>query len=135
MFRMYFIVFVAPNHHDVDYVYTSKTITLPLLILAIGAVGAGFLNLPSIFGGNHFVDTWLGQLNSKVIHLDHSTEYILMILSVVVAACGIFVAYKNMLTLIYQKKKLKLVLLVENFMLMNFMTSYLLNQQKLFQRL
>ena len=95
MFRMYFIVFVAPNHHNVDYVYTSKTITLPLLILAIGAVGAGFLNLPSIFGGNHFVDTWLGQLNSKVIHLDHSTEYILMILSVVVAACGIFVAYKK----------------------------------------
>ena len=76
MFRMYFIVFVAPNHHDEEYVYTSKTITIPLLILAIGAIGAGFLNLPAIFGGNHFVDTWLAQLHSKHIHMDHTTEYV-----------------------------------------------------------
>ena len=93
MFRMYFIVFVAPNHHDEHYVYTSKTITIPLLILAIGAVGAGFLNLPTIFGGNHFVDSWLGQLNSKHIHMDHITEYVLMALSVIVAATGIMAAY------------------------------------------
>ena len=95
MFRLYFIVFVTPNHHKKEYVYTSKTITIPLLILAIGAIGAGFLNFPAIFGGNHFVDSWLGQLNSKSITLSHSTEYILMILSVVVAALGIFVAYKK----------------------------------------
>ena len=93
MFRMYFIVFVAPNHHDEHYVYTSKTITIPLLILAIGAVGAGFLNLPSVFGGNHFVDSWLGQLHSKHIHMDHITEYVLMALSVIVAATGIMAAY------------------------------------------
>jgi len=95
MFRLYFIVFVAPNNHKVDYVYTSKTITLPLIILAIGAVCAGFFNLPSIFGGNHLVDTWLGQLNSKAVTLSHKTEYILMVLSIVVAASGIFVAYKK----------------------------------------
>ena len=93
MFRMYFIVFVAPNHHDEHYVYTSKTIAIPLLILAIGAVGAGFLNLPSVFGGNHFVDSWLGQLHSKHIHMDHITEYVLMALSVIVAATGIMAAY------------------------------------------
>ena len=93
MFRMYFIVFVAPNHHDEHYVYTSKTITIPLLILAIGAVGAGFLNLPSVFGGNHFIDSWLGQLHSKHIHMDHITEYVLMALSVIVAATGIMAAY------------------------------------------
>ena len=93
MFRMYFIVFVAPNHHDEHYVYTSKTITIPLLILAIGAVGAGFLNLPSVFGGNHFVDSWLGQLHSKHIHMDHITEYVLMALSIIVAATGIMAAY------------------------------------------
>lgn len=93
MFRMYFIVFVAPNHHDEQYVYTSKTITIPLLILAIGAIGAGFLNLPTIFGGNHFVDTWLEQLHSKHIHMDHLTEYVLMALSIIVAATGIMAAY------------------------------------------
>ena len=95
MFRMYFIVFVAPNHHQTFYIYTSKTITIPLLILAIGAIGAGFLNLPTIFGGNHFVDTWLSSLNSKQIHMSHSTEYILMALSIIVAGSGIFVAYRK----------------------------------------
>ncbi|MFX4243486.1 NADH-quinone oxidoreductase subunit L, partial [Aliarcobacter butzleri] len=72
-----------------------RTITIPLLILAIGAVGAGFLNFPAIFGGSHLVDSWLGQLQSKTITLSHSTEYILMALSVIVAATGIFVAYKK----------------------------------------
>ena len=95
MFRMYFIVFVAPNHHDEHYVYTSKTITIPLLILAMGAIGAGFLNLPAIFGGNHFVDSWLAQLNSKHIHMDHTTEYVLMALSIIVAATGIMAAYSK----------------------------------------
>jgi NADH-quinone oxidoreductase subunit L len=95
MFRLYFIVFVAPTKSKKEYVYTPKTITLPLLILAIGTIGAGFLNFPAIFGGDHLVDTWLNQLNSKTIHLSHSTEYILMILSIVIAVSGIFIAYKK----------------------------------------
>jgi len=95
MFRLYFIVFVAPSPKQKKYVYTPKTVTFPLVVLSIGAIGAGFLNFPAIFGGEHFVDTWLAQLNSKTIHLSHSTEYILMILSVLVAASGIFVAYKK----------------------------------------
>ncbi len=95
MFRMYFILFVAPNKHTTHYVYTSKTITFPLLILAIGAVGAGFLNFPAIFGGEHRVDTWLAQTNSTHIHMSHATEYILMALSIIVAVAGIVVAYKK----------------------------------------
>ena len=95
MFRLYFIVFVAPSPKVKKYVYTPKTVTFPLLILAIGAIGAGFLNLPVIFGGEHLVDTWLGQLNSKTIHMSHSTEYILMGASILVAAMGILVAYKK----------------------------------------
>jgi len=95
MFRMYFIVFVAPNHHNSTYIYTPKTITFPLLILAIGAIGAGFLNLPSVLGGEHLVDSWLSQLNSKHIHMDHLTEYVLMAISVIVAATGIMAAYNK----------------------------------------
>lgn len=94
MFRLYFVVFVTPNHHKKEYVYTSKTITIPLLILAIGAIGAGFLNFPTIFGGSHMVDSFLGSLNSKSITISHETEYILMALSIIVASLGIFVAYK-----------------------------------------
>lgn len=95
MFRMYFILFVAPNKHDKPYVYTSKTITIPLLILAIGAIGAGFLNLPTVLGGEHMVDSWLVQTNSIALHMPHSTEYVLMFISVAVAVSGIVVAYKK----------------------------------------
>lgn len=95
MFRLYFIVFVAPNKETVPYVYTSKTITFPLMILAVGAVFAGFLNFPAIFGGSNLVDNWLAQTNSIKIHMSHSTEYILMAASILVAAAGIFVAYKK----------------------------------------
>ncbi|WP_228712692.1 NADH-quinone oxidoreductase subunit L [Halarcobacter mediterraneus] len=95
MFRLYFIVFVAPNKETVPYVYTSKTITFPLMILAIGAVFAGFLNFPAIFGGSNLVDNWLAQTNSIKIHMSHTTEYILMAASILVAAAGIFVAYKK----------------------------------------
>ena len=95
MFRLYFIVFVAPSQHKEKYEYTSKTITFPLVLLAIGAIGAGFLNFPAIFGGEHQVDTWLAQLNSKTIHMSHTTEYILMALSIIVAAAGIKVAHSK----------------------------------------
>jgi len=95
MFRMYFVVFVAPTKHKTQYVYTSKTITIPLLLLAIGAVFAGYLNLAPIFGGEAQVDQWLAQLNSKTIHMSHATEWILIVLSVAVAVTGIFVAYKK----------------------------------------
>lgn len=95
MFRMFFILFIAPNKHLENYVYTSKTITFPLVILAIGAIGAGYLNLPAVLGGEHLVDTWLAKLNSTEIHMSHLTEWILMILSVAVASGGIVLAYKK----------------------------------------
>lgn len=95
MFRMYFILFVAPNKKQLEYVYTPKTVTIPMLILSVGAIGAGFLNFPAIFGGNANVDVWLTQLNSEKIHLSHSTEYILMIASILIAVAGIYTAYKK----------------------------------------
>jgi len=95
MFRMYFIVFVAPTKHKVQYVYTSKTITIPLLILAVGAVFAGYLNLAPIFGGEAQVDQWLVQLNSKTIHMSHFAEWVLIFISVAVAVAGIYTAYKK----------------------------------------
>ena len=95
MFRLYFIVFVAPNGKEEEYTYTEKTITFPLVVLAIGAIGAGFLNFPAIFGGSAFIDTWLAQLNSVELHMSHTTEYALMFASIAVAAAGIYVAYKK----------------------------------------
>jgi len=95
MFRLYFVVFVAPNGHEKEYSYTDKTITFPLMILAVGAIFAGFLNFPAIFGGSAFVDTWLAELNSVKLHMSHATEYALMFASIAVAVAGIYVAYKK----------------------------------------
>jgi len=95
MFRLYFVVFKAPSKQKESYVYTDKTITFPLVVLAIGAIGAGFLNFPAIFHGSAFVDSWLAELNSVKLHMSHSTEYALMVASIAVAGAGIFVAYKK----------------------------------------
>ncbi|NQY95120.1 MAG: NADH-quinone oxidoreductase subunit L [Campylobacteraceae bacterium] len=98
MFRLYYVVFEAPSKEEESYVYTDKTITFPLVILAIGAIGAGFLNLPSALFGSALVDSWLSELNSIKLHLSHSTEYMLMVASVAVAVSGWLVArkkYKN----------------------------------------
>ena len=96
MFRMYFILFIAPNGTPTrDYYEAPKTIGVPLFLLAIGAIFAGFLNVPSALHGSHIVDTWLASINSIPLHMTHSTEYILMVISVVVAVFGMYVSYKK----------------------------------------
>lgn len=61
-FRMIFVVFHGEprDRHAYDHAQESPSVmTVPLIILAVGALLAGFLNLPSIFGGNQIVSHWL----------------------------------------------------------------------------
>jgi NADH-quinone oxidoreductase subunit L len=68
--------------------------TMPLVVLAAGAVVAGFIGLPAVLGGSQFAH-WL----EPVIHAhaeehgSHAMEWGLMALSVGVASCGAFIAY------------------------------------------
>jgi NADH-quinone oxidoreductase subunit L len=68
--------------------------TMPLVLLAIGAVFAGFLGLPGVLGGSQFAE-WL----APVIHAhegaeaSHALEWGLMAISVSVASFGVFLAY------------------------------------------
>lgn len=93
MFRMYFILFIAPNNTQQKYFKTPLTISIPLFILAIGSIFTGFLNVPSALHGTHLVDTWLIELKSIPLHMDHMTEYALMAVSVLVASAGIKYAH------------------------------------------
>jgi len=93
MFRLYFILFVAPSHSNEPKHKTPWTIALPISILAIGAMFAGFLNLPAIFGEHHYIDAWLSDLDSVPSEMKHSMEYMLMAISVVVALMGAWFAY------------------------------------------
>ena len=98
MFRQLFMVFFGESradHHTQEHLHESpQVMTLPLVILAIGALLAGWIGLPGVLGGSQFAH-WL----EPVIHAHEEThgsealELGLMAVSVYVAAFGFFIAY------------------------------------------
>ncbi|WP_286779088.1 MULTISPECIES: NADH-quinone oxidoreductase subunit L [Sphingobacterium] len=94
MFRMLFMTFSGTfrgteeqKHHLHE---SPKSMTVPLIVLAILSVIGGVINLPAVLGGNHWLEDFLTPVFSegKAImpathHLEHSTEYLLMGISVV----------------------------------------------------
>jgi len=69
--------------------------TMPLVVLAIGAVFAGFIGLPEVMGGSQFAH-WLEPVIAHGHgggHASHALEWGLMAVSVSVAAAGCFLAY------------------------------------------
>jgi len=113
MFRLYFMTFHGTyrggenghGHHEHahDPHESPFNMTGVLAILAVLAVIGGFVGLPAALGGAH--PTWFQQWLSPVLlpiggeHFEiHeaalSTEYILMLVSVAVAALGIFLAWR-----------------------------------------
>ena len=106
MFRQLFMTFYGEcraDHHTREHLHESPPVmTMPLVVLAAGAVLAGFIGLPAVLGGSQFAH-WL----EPVIHAhaeehgSHAMEWGLMALSVAVAAFGAFIAY-----LMYRKESL-----------------------------
>ncbi|MDR6736777.1 NADH-quinone oxidoreductase subunit L [Sphingobacterium sp. 2149] len=94
MFRMLFMTFFGTfrgteeqRHHLHE---SPKSMTTPLIVLAVLSVIGGVINLPAVLGGNHWLEDFLAPVFSegKAImpathHLEHSTEYQLMAVSVV----------------------------------------------------
>ena len=68
--------------------------TMPLVVLAIGAVFAGFIGLPGVLGGSQFAH-WLEPVihAHEAAHGSHALEWGLMAVSVSVAALGVLIAY------------------------------------------
>ncbi len=98
-FRMIFVVFHgSPRDQKLhDHAHESPAVmTLPLIILAAGALFAGFLNLPAIFGGGQTVSHWLApSLAEHHIKASHGTEMLAIGASVVAFIIGITVAYRK----------------------------------------
>ncbi len=94
MFRMLFMTFSGTfrgteqqKHHLHE---SPKSMTVPLVVLAILSVLGGAINLPAVLGGNHWLENFLSPVFSEgkalmpeTHHLEHSTEYLLMAVSVV----------------------------------------------------
>src|SRR6516164_2408421 len=58
MFRLLFMTFFGESrvdHHTAHHIHESpKSMTIPLIVLAIGAIFAGYVGLPSWAGGSAF---------------------------------------------------------------------------------
>ena len=105
MFRQLFLVFYGESRVDPQvqaHLHESpRVMTLPLVILAIGALLVGWIGLPAIFGGSQF-EHWLEPVlggHGEEHHGSAAQEWALMIFSVAVATGGFFLAY-----LLYYKK-------------------------------
>ncbi|HID70935.1 MAG TPA: NADH-quinone oxidoreductase subunit L [Desulfobacterales bacterium] len=103
-FRLFFLIFHGEfrgTQKQKDHLKESpRVVTIPLILLAIGAVAAGNFGIPTVIGGNanwgHYLAPVLGHPHA---HPSHATELILMIISVSAGAFGIFLAWK-----MYMKK-------------------------------
>jgi len=106
MFRQLFMTFYGTSradHHTQEHLHESpQVMTLPLVILAIGAVFAGFVGLPGVLGGSQFAH-WLEPVihAHEEAHASHALEWGLMAVSVSVASLGVFLAY-----LMYRRESL-----------------------------
>ena len=84
MFRLFFVVFHAGENKQ-SLVALPSSMTLPLVVLAIGAACAGFLQ----DGFGDFLN-----VTKHTLHLEHSTELMLEGLNVLLALIGIGLAYR-----------------------------------------
>lgn len=106
MFRLYTSTFLGEfrgekeqRHHLHE---SPPAMTIPLIVLAILAVVGGMVGIPVVFMENghlleHFLAPVFAESNKlkTVQHLDHSTEYMLMAISVAIAVIAIFIATKR----------------------------------------
>jgi NADH-quinone oxidoreductase subunit L len=83
-------------HHTAHLHDAPAAMALPLVVLAIGSVVAGYLNVPAALGGSAFLEHFLEpSLQVPAIdgapagHADHTIEVILMVLSSLIAVTGI----------------------------------------------
>ena len=103
MFRMMFLTFFGKfrgTQEQEHHVHESPaSMTFPLVILAILSAVGGFIGVPRVLGGNHWLEEFLAPVfhasNSKIvaIEMQHNTEYILMAASVLGAVFSIIYAY------------------------------------------
>jgi len=98
MFRLFYLVFYGEQRLDGSRPHESpKVLTVPLVVLAILSVFGGFLNIPSLFGGNSNFSTFLqSAVFSKVSEgISHSTEIVLILISIGLLSLAILLAYRT----------------------------------------
>ena len=104
MFRTVFMTFYGKfrgTPEQESHLHESPpSMTIPLIVLGVGAIGAGFVGIPEAFRPHsHLLKNWLEPIflplagrEAAEAHLGSGTEYLLMAVSVSAAIVGILVA-------------------------------------------
>ena len=104
MFRMLFLTFWGSfrgTKEQENHLHESpKSMTIPLVVLAILSVFGGLIGVPEVLGGHHWLAQFLSPVlvytkavSGEAVPLDHATEYLLMGISVGAALLAISIAY------------------------------------------
>ncbi len=98
MFRLIFLAFYGEErmgHEAAHHVHESPDVMIrPLQALALLSVLGGWIGLPAVLGGKNWFGLFLAPVTGHhALHLGHTTELLLMALSVGVALSGIALAY------------------------------------------
>ncbi len=104
MFRMLFLTFWGPfrgTKEQENHLHESpKSMTIPLVVLAILSMFGGLIGVPEVLGGHHWLAQFLSPVlvytkavSGEAVPLDHATEYLLMGVSVGAALLAISIAY------------------------------------------
>lgn len=105
MFRLFYLTFFGnfrgteKQHHHLRE--SPKSMTIPLIILATLSIVGGFIGIPEVFGGTHFLKEFLHPIfaasDFKMLdkHLSHSLELTLMGVTVAAVGATIYVAWLN----------------------------------------
>jgi NADH-quinone oxidoreductase subunit L len=97
MFRLFYLVFFGSERVTGLHPHESpKVMTVPLMILAFLSVFGGFLNVPSLFGGDSKFGTFLQSDVSSVTgeEISHTTEIGLIVFSTLLIGLIIVFAYR-----------------------------------------
>ncbi len=103
MFRMMYLTFSGKFRGTTDQEHhlheSPVSMTIPLIVLAVLSALGGFIGVPAVLGGGHWLESFLAPVfalsasKTGTLSLDHSTEYILMAVSVIIALIAMIYAY------------------------------------------
>lgn len=103
MFRLFLSVFLGKSRVEEKvklHIHESpKSMTIPLIALAILSVIGGYVGISHSLGGGNNFESFLsvvfkGAEEAHIAHVSYSAEYLLMILSIAVVIAGILIAYR-----------------------------------------
>lgn len=103
MFRLFFLTFYGEFRGTKDQAHhlheSPKSMTIPLMVLAILSVVGGFVGLPAASHMPHLLEGFLepvfadSAMRMLPVHMDHNTEITLMIIALSIAVIMIYLAH------------------------------------------